>query len=137
MPNNLGVSYALSYVLNSQYWFLVEFNYNSKVNPTFQFKIQLNLKYANYFTSADMAQSVTGTISSIQYPSQPTKSDTSTTTNAGKNNPQKGGAQQTPMPALLDPTEIANSFAKGSSTTTVTPTASDITRSVSQAGTIK
>lgn len=71
-PNNLGITYVIDYVVNSQYWFVVEFAYGSAgMTPTFDFQIQINPKYANYFTSVDMASSLNGSITSAQYPSSP------------------------------------------------------------------
>lgn len=65
IPNNLGITYTIDYVLYSQYWFVITFSYSSfGITPNFQYKIQLNYKYANYFTSVDMAQGVFSSINS-------------------------------------------------------------------------
>jgi hypothetical protein len=72
IPNNLGLTYSIQYVLYSQYWFIITFNYMaSGITPNFQFKVQLNFKYANYFTSADMAQGLLNSVSPLQYPTTP------------------------------------------------------------------
>jgi hypothetical protein len=36
--------------------------------PSFQYKVQINLKYANYFTSADMAQGFINSVNTLKYP---------------------------------------------------------------------
>jgi hypothetical protein len=69
IPNNIGITYTIQYVLYSQYWFIIAFSYGSSgITPNFQFKVQLNFKYASYFTSADMAQGLLNSVSPIQYP---------------------------------------------------------------------
>jgi hypothetical protein len=89
MPNNLGITYTIDYVLYSQYWFVITFSYGSSgITPSFQYKIQLNLKYANYFTAADMAQGVFNSVNSDSYPSAP-KSPSAGTFNSG--NPSAPG----------------------------------------------
>ena len=69
IPNTLGITYSIDYVLYSQFWFVITFSYGSSgITPNFQFKVQLNFKYANYFTPADMAQGVFSQITSNSYP---------------------------------------------------------------------
>jgi len=69
IPNNLGITYSVEYVQYSQYWFVISFNYGSSgITPQFQFKVQLNFKYATYFTPADMAQGLFSSVTSSQYP---------------------------------------------------------------------
>jgi hypothetical protein len=36
--------------------------------PSFQYKVQINLKYANYFTSSDMAQGFINSVNTLKYP---------------------------------------------------------------------
>lgn len=36
--------------------------------PSFQYKIQINIKYANYFTSSDMAQGFINSVNTLKYP---------------------------------------------------------------------
>lgn len=76
--------------------------------PSFQYKVQINLKYANYFTSADMAQGFINSVNTLKYPTAanatvlpPTISGSSGTkqtdsppplirsTNGASNNPQQ------------------------------------------------
>ncbi len=51
------------YILDSQYWFLTTFTFPSATFiPDFQFTVQINPIYANYFTSADLTQKISVTI---------------------------------------------------------------------------
>lgn len=55
---------SVSYVLNSQYWFLITFDFSGAAFiPSFQFTVQINPIYATYFSSADMAQKLFSAIS--------------------------------------------------------------------------
>jgi hypothetical protein len=55
---------SVSYVANSQYWFLITFDFTGAAFiPTFQFTVQINPTYATYFTSADMVQKLVSAIS--------------------------------------------------------------------------
>jgi hypothetical protein len=55
---------SVQYVANSQYWFLVTFDFTgASFIPTFQFTVQINPIYASYFTSADMAQKLVSALS--------------------------------------------------------------------------
>lgn len=92
IPNNLGITYSVQYVLYSQYWFIITFNFGSAIVPNFQFKVQLNFKYANLFTSADMAQGLINSVNPLQYPTTPTTpANNSAGPGAVKVAPGKGG----------------------------------------------
>jgi hypothetical protein len=69
-PAKLGITYSIEYVLYSQYWFVVTFNYGaiSAVVPQFTFKVKINPKYKSYFTPADMSQSLPGSASPVSSP---------------------------------------------------------------------
>jgi hypothetical protein len=55
------ITATTEYVANSQYWFVITFNFGATAFiPDFQFIIQINPTYASYFSSADMAQKLTG-----------------------------------------------------------------------------
>jgi hypothetical protein len=80
IPNNLGITYTVQYVLYSQYWFIISFSYGSSgITPYFQYKVQLNFKYASYFTSADMAQGLFSSVSPVEYPTTPIPTASNTT----------------------------------------------------------
>jgi hypothetical protein len=63
--SKLGLKFAIEYVLYSQYWFVVSFTYNTIIVPMFDYTIQINPKYASYFSSADMNQVVTRSVSPV------------------------------------------------------------------------
>jgi len=59
-----SASATVSYITNSQYWFLITFDFTGAAFiPTFQFTVQINPIHANYFSSADMAQRLVSAIS--------------------------------------------------------------------------
>jgi hypothetical protein len=58
-----GVTTYVEYVLNSQYWFVLTFDFTGAAFiPSFQFTVQINPIHANFFNSADMAQKLSGVI---------------------------------------------------------------------------
>jgi len=58
-----AVNINTEYVINSQYWFIIYFDFNgASFIPSFQFTVQINPLYAQYFNAADMTQKVSGTI---------------------------------------------------------------------------
>lgn len=129
IPNNLGITYSIQYVLYSQYWFIITFSFSSGITPTFQFKVQLNFKYANYFTSADMAQGLLNSVSSLQYPTTPSTNPTSSNTT---NTNLPSGI--TPRPPGTVYTSAGNPTSQDSITpkpsqTTTTPTSNTTTSS--------
>lgn len=55
---------TVEFVTNSQYWFLITFDFaGSSFIPSFQFVIQINPIYANYFSAIDMTQKLTSALS--------------------------------------------------------------------------
>lgn len=68
-----SITTTVEYVANSQYWFVVSFNFGAvPFIPNFQFTIQINPQYATNFSSADMAQVLYGKYSQSSS-SAPTK----------------------------------------------------------------
>lgn len=65
VSNFATITNTVEYVANSQYWFVITFDFGSvPFIPTFQFTVQINPTYASYFSAADMAQKVGTSISS-------------------------------------------------------------------------
>lgn len=134
IPNNLGITYTTQYVLYSQYWFIIAFSYTSAVAPNFQFKVQINYKYASYFTSADMAQGLFNSVSPVAYPTTPapvptpapapTPTPSNTTTNTKAAPAGAGIVRTNPTNPLITgvytaASPTASATASASSTTTV------------------
>lgn len=139
IPNNLGISYSIQYVLNSQYWFVLVFNYGSSgITPTFEFKVQLNFKYATYFTSADMAQNVTGSIKSTEYPSAIANITSSTSSISQSASPTTNTKGSTKAPTFTSSgaTKPAKGTTSLTTATTITTTTIASTRQVIAAGVI-
>jgi len=62
------ITTAQQYISNTQYWFVITFSFpGASTVPTFQYTIAINPTQASYFTSADMAQSLTGSFSQSQF----------------------------------------------------------------------
>ena len=61
----LGITYSIEYVLYSQYWFVINFTYSAPIVPKFSYTIQINPKYASYFTNTDMNQVVSKSVSPV------------------------------------------------------------------------
>jgi hypothetical protein len=137
-PSMLGVNYSIQYVLYSQYWFVISFSYSSPITPSFSFDIQINSKYASYFTSADMAQSVTNSVSPIQYPTSLIKNTIQarpTALNKGGLQTNQNGMQGiNPAPSTTSSNSASTS---NSATSSTSPSASVSTRIVIDAGTSK
>ncbi len=97
------------YIVDSQYWFLTTFTFpNAGFIPDFQFTVQINPIYANFFSSADLLQKISVTInqSTISGPGVATISDTGITGQTGVVNPAVPGSNK----AGLAPRVIANLF---------------------------
>ena len=58
-----AVTTSIEYITSSQYWFLITFNFaGASFIPSFQFTVQINPIYANYFSAVDMTQKLTSSI---------------------------------------------------------------------------
>jgi len=69
IANGVTISRTVSYVKNSQYWFIIEFNYaDLGIVPVFQYTVQINPIYANYFRLQDLLQKLSQTIDPVNIP---------------------------------------------------------------------
>ena len=57
IASGVQIQHSVSYVKNSQFWFIIEFNYaDTGLTPVFQYTVQLNPQYANFFRIQDLMQ---------------------------------------------------------------------------------
>jgi len=69
IANGVTVTSSVSYVRNSQYWFLIKFSFpDVGLTPVFQYTVQFNPAYANYFTPQTMVQRLFQTIDPVNIP---------------------------------------------------------------------
>jgi len=69
IANGVTVTATVSYVKNSQYWFIIRFDYkDTGLTPVFQYTVQLNPIYAASFRSQDMTQRLFQTIDPANIP---------------------------------------------------------------------
>jgi hypothetical protein len=69
LAQGVTITTAVSYVLNSQYWFIIDFSYpDAGIVPVFQFTVQINPKHAAQFSPADIVQKAYNTINPVTYP---------------------------------------------------------------------
>ena len=69
IAQGVTISRTVSYVKNSQYWFIIEFNYaDLGIVPVFQYTVQINPIYAEYFRLQDLLQKISQIIDPINLP---------------------------------------------------------------------
>ena len=80
IAQGVTVNHKISYVKNSQYWFIIEFDYaDTGIVPVFQYTVQINPIQANFFRVQDLLQKLFQTIDPVNVPqtqgTQPTSSN--------------------------------------------------------------
>lgn len=69
IANGVTIKTTVSYVKNSQYWFMISFDYaDTGLTPVFQYTVQINPIYANYFRPQDLIQKLYQTIDPVNIP---------------------------------------------------------------------
>jgi hypothetical protein len=73
------ITVSQQYLANTQYWFMLSFAFpDASTIPSFEFTIGINPIHANFFTSQDMAQLLTGSFTQSMFNSASTASTIST-----------------------------------------------------------
>jgi len=86
------ITYTTQYVLNSQYWFIIVFNYGAVgIVPEFNYTVRINPIHSSYFNAADMAQVASNSINPVSYPASNAQV---VNKNTGKNQINLSGSTQ-------------------------------------------